>query len=139
PTRHHGLVAATPAAPASFSTSRRLIAFMRPSYPFTAPSVRPLTTQRWKIRYMMRGGSVLRNDAPIIGPQKNTSSTTKSESPVVMVRTSTLLTKTFAYRNSFHDWVNEKNVTTARAGRDIGRITRTRLPSRPQPSTSAAS
>ena len=56
-----------------------------------------------------------------------------------MVRTSTLLTNTLAYRNSFHDCVNEKNATTASAGSDIGRITRTRLPSRRQPSTSAAS
>ena len=56
-----------------------------------------------------------------------------------MVRTSTLFTNTLAYRNSFHDCVNEKNATTASAGSDMGRMIRTRLPSRVQPSTSAAS
>ena len=44
-----------------------------------------------------------------------------------------------AYRNSFQAWVNEKNATTASAGSDIGRMMRTRVPSREQPSTSAAS
>ena len=64
--------------------------------PLTAPSVRPLTTQRWKMRYTTSGGSALRNAAPIMGPQKKTSSTMNSVRPVVMVRTSTLLTNTLA-------------------------------------------
>ena len=63
----------------------------------------------------------------------------KREMPAVMVRTSTLLTKTLAYRNSFQAWVNEKNATTASAGSDMGRMMRTRVPIREQPSTSAAS
>src|SRR4030095_6118297 len=45
----------------------------------------------------------------------------------------------WAYRNSFQACVNEKNVTTTRAGSDIGSTIRTSAPTRLQPSTRAAS
>src|SRR5215470_14627895 len=86
-----------------------------PPYPFTPPSVNPLTTQRWKTRNMSTGGSALMTVEAINGPQKNTSCDMKFTSPVVSVRALVVLVKTYAYRNSFQAWVNEKNVTTTRA------------------------
>ena len=152
-TSHHGLVVAMPVAAAAFRTCRRetrasaivlfslsgLLLCAAPASPSPPPSVRPFTTHRWKTRYRITGGRELRTAEPIIGPQKNTSSTMKLEMPAVTVRTSLLLTKTCAYRNSPQAWVNEKNATTASAGSDIGRMMRTRVPIREQPSTSAAS
>src|SRR4030095_14204681 len=88
---------------------------------------------------MSTGGRALITVEAISGPQKNTSCDMKFTSPVVTVRALVVLVKTWAYRNSFHACVNEKNVTTTSAGSDIGRTIRTSALTRLQPSTRAAS
>ena len=99
----------------------------------------PLTTQRWNTRNISTGGRALITVEAISGPQKNTSCDMKFTRPVVTVRALVVLVNTCAYRNSFQAWVNEKNVTTTRAGSDIGSTIRTRAPTRLHPSTRAAS
>src|SRR5262245_29681431 len=88
---------------------------------------------------MSTGGRTLMTVDAMRGPQKNTSCDMKCTSPVVKVRALVVLVNTWAYRNSFQAWVNEKNVTTTRAGRVIGNSSRNREPTRLQPSTPAES
>src|SRR5437762_7594507 len=88
---------------------------------------------------MSTGGSALMTVEANSGPQKNTSCDVKFTRPVVTVRALVVLVNTCAYRNSFQACVNEKNVTTTRAGSDIGSTTRRSAPTRLQPSTRAAS
>src|SRR5438105_5451512 len=88
---------------------------------------------------MSTGGRALMTVEAISGPQKNTSCDMKFARPVVTVRAPVVLVNTCAYRNSFQACVNEKNVTTTRAGSDIGSTTRTSALTRLQPSTRAAS
>src|SRR5262245_13252403 len=88
---------------------------------------------------MRTGGSALMTVEAISGPQKNTSCDMNVASPVVTVRALLVVVNTCAYRNSFHACVNEKNVTTTRAGSDMGSTTRSSAVMRLQPSTRAAS
>src|SRR5438093_10991259 len=69
---------------------------------------------------MSTGGRALMTVEAISGPQKNTSCDMKFTRPVVTVRALVVLVNTCAYRNSFQACVNEKIVTTTRAGSDIG-------------------
>src|SRR5258705_11896878 len=114
---HQGAVVVRTAAvlPALFRSARR-VSIAWPPYPFTPPSVNPLTTQRWKTRNMSTGGSALIPVEAISGPQKNTSCDMKFTRPVVTVRAPVVLVNTRAYRNSFHACVNEHDVTTTKAG-----------------------
>src|SRR5207244_6745969 len=96
-------------------------------------------TQRWNRRNMSTGGSALMTVEAISGPQKNTSCDMKFTRPVVTVRAPVVLVNTWAYRNSFEACVNEKNVTTTRAGSDSGSTIRRSALTRLQPSTRGAS
>src|SRR5262245_26638051 len=139
-TSHQGAVVVRTVAdlPPCCKISRR-VNIVRSPYPFTPPSVNPLTTHRWKTRNRSTGGRALMTVEAISGPQKNTSCDMKFTRPVVTVLALVVLVNTCAYRNSFQACVNEKKVTTTRAGSDIGSTTRTRAPTRLQPSTRAAS
>src|SRR5579859_5961265 len=88
---------------------------------------------------MMTGGIDVMTAPAIIWPQKKTSCPSIVWMPTMAVRESTLLMKTRAYKNSFHDSVNEKSATTATAGSEMGIVTRRSAPRRVQPSIRAAS
>src|SRR5687767_122306 len=96
-------------------------------------------THRWPTRYSSSGGIDMIVEAAIIAPQKVWSATWNEVRPTGAVMNSLFWTRTSAYRNSFHESVNENTATTTIAGAESGTMMRQSTIHLVAPSTSAAS